>query len=156
LLLRLADVPTRQRAPSPTIAGVQVCGIRFPDTSGATAQAAASFAPAGTEPAIDETAARYPGAAAAQLMADFRTRATKCGGVTIAGENFQVGPLTPPSAGDDTAGIALIGAGRSAALIIVRYGSDLAWVSLSGSGGPITEPVVRAVTARTADRLAGL
>jgi hypothetical protein len=156
LLLRAADVPTRQAAVSPTISGLQVCGTRFPETSGATGQATVSFAAAGADPSIDETAARYPGATAAQLTADFRNRATRCGSVTITGATFQVRPLAPPTAGDDTAGVSLEGAGRSAALIVVRYGSDLAWVALSGPGGPIAEPTVRSVTSRTADRLAGL
>jgi hypothetical protein len=159
-LLRSVDVPGG--APSAAGSGVPPfvppapCGSRFPNTDGSIAQATITFASTGTGSSVDETVARYPGPAAARLATDFRDRAAKCSSPAPAQGSFQVRTLTPPPVGDDAAAIALAGTGPSADLVVVRYGSVLAWLVFYRATGSIDATTRDGVITRAANRLAGL
>jgi hypothetical protein len=158
-LLRPVDVPGQAPSATPSLAPPFVppapCGSRFPNTDGSTAQATVTFASTGRGPSVDETVARYPGPAAARLANDFRDRATRCSSPARA-DPFQVRTLTLPPVGDDVAAIALDGAGPSADLIVVRYGSALAWLVLYRAAGSIDATTRDGLITRAANRLAGL
>jgi hypothetical protein len=156
LLLRPDDLPGNQLDPTPPAQPAAPCGARFADTSAATGRAGASFRSADSQQAIDETVGRYPGASAAQLAADFRRRGASCASFSAPGGTYQARALAPPAVGDDVAAVAVNGTSGFADLIIVRYGSELAWIVISRIGGPIDEATLASVTTKAANRLAGL
>jgi hypothetical protein len=63
---------------------------------------------------------------------------------------------TTPAVGDDVAAVAVSGTSGFADLIVVRYGSELAWIVISRLSIPIDRATLDSVTTKAANRLAGL
>jgi hypothetical protein len=155
-LLRPIDVPGGAPGTATPFLPSAACGTRFPNIDGSTVQANVTFASTGGGPSVDETVARYPGPTAAHLAAEFRDRATRCTSPALAPGPWQVQTFTPPPVGDDVAAVALNGTGLSADLIVVRYGSTLAWLILYRRNGSIDSATRDGLITKAANRLAGL
>jgi hypothetical protein len=156
LLLRPDDLSASRLDPTPAAQPPSPCGSRFADTGAATGRAGTSFRSADGQEAISETVARYPGADAAQLAADFRRRGPSCASFSAPGGTYKVTAQTPPAVGDDVAAVAVSGTSGFADLIVVRYGSELAWIVISRLSIPIDRATLDSVTTKAANRLAGL